>query len=406
LACAEFLYDWFRGRRIDVRLDRLAPGRANVVARVPGRSDGPTLLLAGHTDTSYSGDPDLDAAGLGTVGPNERPHAYEIGDNLYGLGAFNMKGGLAAAAIALADIATAGGLRGDVLFAGLCGESEKAPAHSPLRPRVGSPYQGRGFGARRFLAVAQRIDAAVVAGPSAMRVVNAQAGSLFVELIACGRAAYLGRREGGSTGPLEAAAALVDGLGTWGRERAARLRHETGLGVVDPRLTIGAVEGGWSFAPSTSPGRCHLYVDLRTVPGESQVGALRGLLDRARELVAGRPGIDLRARVYARTRGSETPVSALLVRTAVSVVENELGLPASPFPAGSADTTNDTNHFRRRGIPAIKVGPGVGLGAGPAAVAERGVHVTRGDLAAACRFYVALAHRLSDHLEAPGGSPS
>jgi acetylornithine deacetylase/succinyl-diaminopimelate desuccinylase-like protein len=94
------------------------------------------------------------------------------------------------------------------------------------------------------------------------------------------------------------------------------------------------------------------------------------------------------------------------VRTAVSVVENELGLPASPFPAGSADTTNDTNHFRRRGIPAIKVGPGVGLGAGPAAVAERGVHVTRGDLAAACRFYVALAHRLSDHLEAPGGSPS
>jgi hypothetical protein len=34
------------------------------------------------------------------------------------------------------------------------------------------------------------------------------------------------------------------------------------------------------------------------------------------------------------------------------------------------------------------------------------VHVTRGDLAAACRFYVALAHRLSDHLEAPGGSPS
>jgi len=57
-------------------------GRANVIAAVRGAGDGPTLMLNGHLDTSYTGDFWEDYAALGMSGPNYRPKAYEIGDGI------------------------------------------------------------------------------------------------------------------------------------------------------------------------------------------------------------------------------------------------------------------------------------------------------------------------------------
>ena len=324
---------------------------------------------------------------------------------MYGLGAFNMKGGLAAAALALAELADGPRLGGDVVFAGLAGESEKAPVDGAVRARRGGAYEGRGYGARRFLDRGGAADFAVVAGPSGVRVVNAQAGSLFAEVVACGRPAYLGRRSGGS-GAIEAMTTLVHRLAMWGADYAVRHRFDTGLGTIEPGLTVGAIEGGWSFAPSTSPAVCHLYLDLRTSPAQRQSEALRelrGYLDKvARDL----PGVTLTARVYGRGPGSITPADHPLVRTAVDVLEGELGIPARPFTAGSGDTSNDTNHFRRRGIPSIKVGPSDGLDADPEATARDGVHVSRADLVAAQRLYVSLARRLTVSPPAPTGGPA
>jgi acetylornithine deacetylase/succinyl-diaminopimelate desuccinylase-like protein len=394
-ACAAFLRDWFRARGVPAESQALEPGRANVVARLAGSGQGPSLLLAGHIDTSYSGDPDLDYAGLGAGGPNDRPTAFELGDGIYGLGAFNQKGGLAAAAVALAVLAAGPRLAGDVVFAGLAGESEKAPIRGAVRDRTGPAYVGRGYGARRYLALGRPADLAVVTGPSGLRVVNAQAGSLFVEVVACGRPAYLGRRVGGTASPIEVAMELVGVLADWGRAYAKTHRHDTGLGSLEPRLTIGAVEGGWSFAPSTSPAVCHLYLDLRTAPGRSQAGALAGLRSCLRSVGARNAGVELRGRVFGRVRGTETPADHILPRTAISILEDELGIPARPFRPGAADTTNDTNHLRRLGIPAIKVGPSDGLDPDAEATARHGPHVSRADLVAAARLYVRLARRLT-----------
>jgi arginine utilization protein RocB len=82
---------------VEAQLQEVEEGRANIIAVVRGAGDGPTLMLNGHLDTSYTGDFWEDYAALGTPGPNHRPEAYEIGDSIYGLGANNMKGGVAAA---------------------------------------------------------------------------------------------------------------------------------------------------------------------------------------------------------------------------------------------------------------------------------------------------------------------
>jgi acetylornithine deacetylase len=399
LACARYLRDWFRGRAVDAHLEHVEPGRANVVAIVRGAGRGPTLLLNGHLDTSYSGDPAFDYSGLGPIGPDGRPHARSDGDAVHGLGAFNMKGGLAAAAVALVGLANGPRLRGDVLFAGVCGESEKAPVPGALAPRLGGRYRGRGVGARHFLRRRRRIDYAVVAGPSALHVVNAQAGSLFVQLVACGEPAYLGRRRAGSEAPIDVVAALVPLLRSWGVDYQARHAHDTGLGRMEPGLTVGAIEGGWPFAPSTSPAVCHLYLDLRVAPGQSSADALRELRSCVDTIGADHPSVRLRVGVFARGRGTATPPEHALVRTTVEILEHELGLPASPFPTGAADTSNDTNVFRRRGIPAIKVGPSNRF-AGTPPSSGHGSPVTIRDLVTATSLYLRLGQRLA------GGEPA
>ena len=48
---AELLRDYLAGSGVEAELIAKVPERANLVARLPGRGDGPTLLLLSHTDT-------------------------------------------------------------------------------------------------------------------------------------------------------------------------------------------------------------------------------------------------------------------------------------------------------------------------------------------------------------------
>ena len=83
-AIAHFIGEWMRHAGFDVRVDEIAPGRVNVVAVAEGVGDGPTRMLCGHTDT------------VGVDGM-AAPFAPDIRDGrLYGRGAQDMKGGVAA----------------------------------------------------------------------------------------------------------------------------------------------------------------------------------------------------------------------------------------------------------------------------------------------------------------------
>jgi acetylornithine deacetylase/succinyl-diaminopimelate desuccinylase-like protein len=90
------------------------PERANLVARIPGREDGPTLLLLSHTDTVLA-DP-----GEWSVDP----WSGELrDDHVWGRGALDMKSQVAASAVAIATLAREGfEPAGDVLFAATADE--------------------------------------------------------------------------------------------------------------------------------------------------------------------------------------------------------------------------------------------------------------------------------------------
>ncbi len=96
---AELLRDYLQASGVECELYARVPERANLVARIPGRGGGPRLLLLSHTDTVLA-DPaewQLD------------PWSGELrGDEVWGRGALDMKGQVAASAVALASLAREG----------------------------------------------------------------------------------------------------------------------------------------------------------------------------------------------------------------------------------------------------------------------------------------------------------
>jgi acetylornithine deacetylase len=142
-ACARLLAEVLRGWGLGVEVADAAPGRPNVVARA-GRAEpgAPVLLFNGHTDV------------VGTEGMTHAPFdGDERGGRLYGRGAADMKGGVAAMCAAAARAHAAGALRGEVVVAAVADEEFEsagtralvaAMAAWPRRPARASSPSPRG----------------------------------------------------------------------------------------------------------------------------------------------------------------------------------------------------------------------------------------------------------------------
>src|SRR5207253_7107970 len=98
-AAAELLRDYLEANGLECELYARTPERANLVARIRGRGDGPALLLLGHTDVVLA-----DAAEW-SVPPfsGEVRDGETWGSTVWGRGALDMKGEVAANAVAIAS---------------------------------------------------------------------------------------------------------------------------------------------------------------------------------------------------------------------------------------------------------------------------------------------------------------
>ncbi len=113
-AAADLLREYLEESGAQVELYARVPERANLVARIPGRGDGPTLLFLSHTDVVLA-----DAAEW-----SADPFGGELRDGeVWGRGALDMKGQVAASAVALASLAREGfEPAGDLVFAATADE--------------------------------------------------------------------------------------------------------------------------------------------------------------------------------------------------------------------------------------------------------------------------------------------
>jgi acetylornithine deacetylase/succinyl-diaminopimelate desuccinylase-like protein len=107
-AAAELLRDYLEDAGVECELYAKIPERANLVARIRGRGDGPTLLFLSHTDVVLA-----DASEW-----NADPFGGELREGeIWGRGALDMKGQVAAEAVAIASLAREGlEPAGDLIF--------------------------------------------------------------------------------------------------------------------------------------------------------------------------------------------------------------------------------------------------------------------------------------------------
>jgi acetylornithine deacetylase/succinyl-diaminopimelate desuccinylase-like protein len=113
-AAAELLRDYLEASGVECELYARVPERASLVARIRGTGDGPTLLLLSHTDVVLADPREWSVP----------PFSGEMRDDqVWGRGALDMKGQVAANAVAIASLAREGFRpAGDLIFAATADE--------------------------------------------------------------------------------------------------------------------------------------------------------------------------------------------------------------------------------------------------------------------------------------------
>jgi acetylornithine deacetylase len=309
---ARFVADWLERAGLEVELLEPVLGRPSVVGIARGSGGGSSLLLNAHLDT------------VGTAGM-EAPFSPRVeGERLYGRGALDMKGSLAAIMLAGREAARVG-LRGDVVVAAVADEEAGSVGTEALLGRY-------------------RTDAAIVAEPTWLRLAIAHRGFVGAEITVTGRAAHGSRPERGIDAIVRMGRVLV-GLDELDRRLRSAAPHPL-LGTGSAHASV--IEGGQEL--SSIPERCVLLAERRTLPGEETADVERELAAILAE--AGRDDPDFRAEVrfpFARDAYELAPDDPF-----VGLVGRLAGGPelvGMPFWA-------DSGLISSAGIPTVLFGPG------------------------------------------------
>jgi acetylornithine deacetylase len=328
---AALLADECRRAGFGVTLDEAARGRANVVARLRGARSGRRLLVNGHMDT------------VGVDGMRDPFAAIVLGRQLFGRGAYDMKGSLAAMveagrAVALGDLSA-----GEVILAFVVDEEYESRGTADLVARYGG---------------AALADGAIVTEPTALEVCVAHKGFVWARIEASGRAAHGSKYDEGTDAIARMGHVLV-ALDRLDREVLPRRSHPL-LGRASVHAST--VRGGLGL--STYPDRCTLEIERRTLPGESDAAIraeLDAVLDDARRAS---PGLDARAELLLSRPPLEVDPDEPVVRTIARSARTILG--RHPRLVGESPWF-DAALLGAAGIPTVMLGP---AGAGAHAAEE------------------------------------
>lgn len=223
--------------------------RPNVVAHVDGAGDGPTLGLSGHIDVVSTTDDAWDT---------DPWNLTRDGDHLYGRGACDMKGGIAAYVTAVKALKAAGvELEGDLILQSTIEEED-----------------GGVGGVLATLERGYQPDAVVV--PEPLNIPNvglSSAGVMYFEVTVPGRTAHAATAFEG-VDAMAKAIPIYQALQDLDAERKTRIdyprayRAEPKLEGHVTNINIGVIQGGdW---PSTVPGEIVLKGRVGWPPGETR----------------------------------------------------------------------------------------------------------------------------------------
>jgi succinyl-diaminopimelate desuccinylase len=314
--------------------EEVAPGRPNVVAELRGEhGDGPLLLMEGHTDVVTPGDP---------AAWTRDPFGGEVVDRrLYGRGAADMKGGLAA-----------------MLFAARALQLAGAPFAGTLRLLVPCDEEGLMTGVKALTARGHADGAAgaIICEPEEREVCIAQKGALRLRLLSFGRIAH-------GAMPDEGVNALAGMTRLLGRalDLEGELRARYGAHPLLGQIHISPTVARAPLAPDPTqmnclPDLCDAFLDIRTVPAldhAALIARVRALMAEVREAT---PAYRFDLEVLDDRPATEIAADHPLVQAVVEAHRQVHGV--TPAFGGVPGSTDGTILARDRGVPVVVYGPG------------------------------------------------
>jgi acetylornithine deacetylase len=233
---------------------------------------GKKLVFSSHMDTV----PQCPGWSMGALSPKV------LGGRLYGLGANDAKGPLAAMVACAREIANSD-LGGTAAFAFTCEEESTNAGIAALAPLIGKP------------------DAAVFGEPTALAICPAMRGMCILRLTARGKSAHSSRPEQGKNAIYEA------------MEDIEKLKgmHLGGAHPLLANATLAVTKINAGKANNVIPGECEFVVNMRTTPEFDN----RAAIDEVKKCV--------KSDVYVisdRFRPKETPQDSRIVRAAMGAV--------------------------------------------------------------------------------------
>ena len=329
---ARFLVDYLEREGFEVRTEEVAPGRPNVWAVWEGERPGKTLLFEAHTDVVTEG-----SAESWEHQPFE---AERVGDRIYGRGACDTKGNLAAAVMAVRAIKDSG-----ISFPGrliLCHPVDE---------------EGMMIGIKAFIerGHAEGIDGAIICEPEENQLCVRQKGALRVEVTVRGRMAH-GAMPLSGVNPVTRAARFVVAVEGLEREEMERHGEDPFLGY--PSLTPTILMGPDCGEPQINviPASAYVALDIRTLPSQSHEEIVRSLEEIIARLESEDPDFEAGLEVIEERPPTETPMQDPLVRAMAAAYTDLMG--EEPRYNGVPGATDGTFLNTWANIPIITTGAG------------------------------------------------
>ncbi len=320
----EFIYEYTKSLGMKARKQLVEENRYNVSATGEvGNGKGKTIVLNGHMDVVPAAD-----------GWDTDPYTLTvIGDKAYGRGATDDKGcmtGLLMGAKRVME--NPDGLNGKIVFTAVVDEETYSK------------------GARKLVEDPEVMgDYGIVSEPSMCGIGIGHNGSIRPVIVIHGRTAHSSTPELGISSVR--VAAYISGLVDEIQKELHEIKHPFG---VSPSISITLLKAG--VKENVLPDWAELVIDRRMVPGEQEEDQIRCFEEICRKAEEAFPGAKVEIDRYLVTTGpaSESKPDSEIVQKAYRACERVTGVKQEPF---GLTCNTDMNHFVRKGIPCVIIGP-------------------------------------------------
>ena len=312
---ARLVDGWLRRWGFETHRVEVEPGRWNVIGTFGhGR---PSTILNGHLDT------------VGVDGMTVPPFgARTENGRLYGRGACDMKGGVAAALAAAHSFVERGG--NGTLIVALTADEEHASV-----------------GMQAFAKAAPPAERAIVCEPTELAVMPAHKGFLWLTARFRGHAAHGSRPDVGIDAIRHAGLYMAELEALHERLRDGEQHPLLGAGS----FHFGPVSGG--SAPSVYPEACELQIERRTLPSEDETVA-EEFRDAMAAVTSAHPDIRGELTLDLYRPGSDVSPEHAVVHDLLRAIEAEGHEPRVEGMTAWVDAA----YLNKAGIPAVCFGPG------------------------------------------------